>query len=207
MEQWITSQLEYCFAHWGYWTVLVGIMLESAGIPVPGETILIIASTLAASSHQLNIFMVAAIAVAAATGGDNLGFAVGRHAGRPLLVRYRHVLHIGPAVIQKGEQLMLRRGAVTVFFARFIAGLRFLAGPLAGVLRMSWRRFLVFNALGAIAWVATICSLAYLFGPALESALQNSGWVLAVAVVACAAFYFWRSRRKHRQIPGKKRAA
>jgi membrane protein DedA with SNARE-associated domain len=135
-------------------------MLESAGIPVPGETILIIASTLAASTHQLNIFMVAAIAVAAATVGDNLGFAIGRHAGRPLLVRYRHFLHIGPAVIQNGEQLMLRRGAVTVFFARFIAGLRFLAGPLAGVLRMSWRRFLVFNALGAIAWVATICSLA-----------------------------------------------
>ena len=146
MEQWITSQLEYCFAHWGYSTVLVGIMLENAGIPVPGETILIIASTLAASSHQLNIFIVAAIAVAAATGGDNLGFAVARHAGRPLLVRYRHFLHIGPAVIQKGEQLMLRRGAVTVFFARFIAGLRFLAGPLAGVLACP----------GAVFWCSTL---------------------------------------------------
>lgn len=196
MGQWITSQLEYCFAHWGYWTVLVGIMLENTGIPVPGETILIIASIVAASTHQLNIFIVAAIAIVAATGGDNLGFALGRHAGRPLLVRYRHVFHISPEVIHKGEQLIQRRGAVAVFCARFIAGLRFLAGPLAGILHMPWRRFLVFNALGAIAWVGTISSLAYFFGPALESALQNSGWVIAAVVIGASAFYFWRSRRK-----------
>lgn len=207
MGHWITSQLEYCFAHWGYWTVLVGIMLESAGIPVPGETILIIASILAASTHQLNIFIVTAIAVAAATGGDNLGFAVGRHAGRPLLVRYRHLFHISPEVIDKGEQLVQRRGAVAVFLARFIAGLRFLAGPLAGILHMPWWRFLVFNALGAVAWVATISSLAYFFGPALESALQNSGWVIAVVIIGAAACYFWRSRRKRRKIPEETRAA
>lgn len=196
MGQWITGHLEYSFSHWGYWTVLVGIMLESAGIPIPGETILIIASTLAASTHQLNIFIVAAIAIAAATGGDNVGFAVGRHAGRPLLLRYRHLFHISSEVIHKGEQLVQRRGAVAIFFARFIAGLRFLAGPLAGMLHMPWRRFLIFNALGAIAWVATISSLAYFFGPALESALRSSGWVLAIFIFGMAAFYFWRSWRK-----------
>jgi membrane-associated protein len=207
MGQWIASQLAYCFAHWGYWTVLVGIMLESAGIPVPGETILIIASTLAASSHQLNIFIVAAIAIAAATVGDNLGFAAGRHAGRPLLLRYRRIFHISPEVIRKGEQLVQRRGTVAVFFARFIAGLRFLAGPLAGILHMPWRRFLVSNFLGAIAWVATFSSLAYFFGPKLKTALENSGWALAIPIVAVAAFYFWRSRRKHQESPEETRAA
>jgi membrane-associated protein len=207
MGHWVTSQLEYCFAHWGYWTVLVGIMLENAGIPVPGETILIIASTLAASSHQLNIFVVAAIAIGSATAGDNLGFALGRHAGRRLLLHYRRVLHIRPALIRKGEQLLQRRGAAAIFFARFIAGLRFLAGPLAGVLRMPWRRFLVFNALGAIAWVATISSLAYFFGPALKSALENSDWAIAILVVSIAAFYFWRSRRKRQELPEEERAA
>jgi membrane-associated protein len=103
--------------------------------------------------------------------------------------------------------LFRRRGAVAVFFARFIAGLRFLAGPLAGVLRMPWRRFLVFNALGAIAWVATISSLAYFFGPALKSALENSDWAIAILVVSLAAFYFWRSRRKHKETPEETRAA
>ena len=198
MGHWVAAHLDYYFAHWGYWTVLVGIMLESAGIPLPGETILIVASTLAASKHQLNIFYVGVIAVVAATTGDNIGFAVGMYGGRPLLDRYGHLFRIHAEVIDKGERLIERRGALAVFFARFIAGLRFLAGPLAGILRMRWAKFFLFNALGAIAWVTVITSLAYFFGPALESALSHAGWAVLAALVLGGAAYWWWHRRRRR---------
>jgi len=200
MGHWVAAHLDYYFAHWGYWTVLVGIMLESAGIPLPGETILIVASTLAATKHELNIFLVAVVAVVAATTGDNMGFAAGRYGGRPLLDRYGRLFRINAEVIDKGERLIERRGAVAIFFARFIAGLRFLAGPIAGVLRMRWRRFFLFNALGAIAWVTVITGLAYFFGPALESALRHAGWaVLAAVIVGGAAYWWWRRRRREEE--------
>ncbi|MGE5321382.1 MAG: DedA family protein [Actinomycetota bacterium] len=207
MGHWVAVHLNYYFAHWGYWTVLVGIMLESAGIPLPGETVLIVASTLAASKHQLNIFVVAVIAVAAATTGDNIGFAAGRYGGRPLLDQYGHLFHINAGVIEKGERLIERRGAMAVFFARFIAGLRFLAGPIAGVLRMPWRRFFLFNALGAMAWVTVITSLAYFFGPALESVLRHAGWAVLAALAAGVAAYFWWRRRNEADRPHERKAA
>lgn len=207
MGQWVTGHLDYYFAHWGYWTVLAGILLESAGVPVPGETILIFASALAASKHQLNIFLVAVIAVAAATTGDNIGFALGRYIGCPLLERYGRFFHIEQATIRKGERLFQRRGAAAVFFARFIAGLRVLAGPLAGVLHMPWRRFLIFNASGAVCWVAVIATLGYFFGTALESALRHVSWAIAAVVVLAGAVWWWRRRSSHRSHDRQRNAA
>lgn len=196
MGHWVSGHLDYYFAHWGYWTVLVGILLESAGVPVPGETILIAATTLAASNHQLNIFLVAAIAVAAAITGDNIGFALGRHIGCPLLERYGSIFHIRPDTIRRGERLFQRRGAAAVFFARFIAGLRVLAGPLAGILQMQWRRFLIFNALGAVAWVSAITTLGYFFGQKLESVLRHTTWTILALAAAVAAYWWWHSKRR-----------
>ncbi|HWR16795.1 MAG TPA: DedA family protein [Terriglobales bacterium] len=195
MAHWVLEHLSYYFLQYGYLTVLVGLLLENAGIPLPGETILITASVLSRTTHQLNIVLVALVAIFAAITGDNLGFALGRYAGSPLLARYRKIFHIDPATIRKGEDLFRRRGAVAVFFARFIAGLRVLAGPLAGTLKMPWKHFLIFNALGAIVWVAVVATSAYFLGHAIESVLTHGS--LALATIIFLISLLWWLRRRH----------
>ena len=190
----LRAHLQYFFQHYGYWTVFFGIFLESTGVPLPGETILIVASVMARQEHQLDLLHVGVIASIAAVSGDNLGFAVGRYGGRPLLERYRHLFHIEEGTIQKGEALFARRGGLAVFLARFLAGLRVVAGPMAGALRMPWGRFLIFNVLGAVTWVAAITSLAYFLGPSLEPILRHVSWALGAALVL-AAGYWWVKRR------------
>jgi membrane protein DedA with SNARE-associated domain len=200
LTHWIVTHLNYFFAHYGYWTVFVGILLESAGVPLPGETILILASVFARTQHRLNIVEVAIVALIAAVTGDNIGFAVGHYGGRPMLDRYRHAFHVEAETISRGEALFARHGGMTVYFARFVAALRVLAGPLAGVLRMPWRKFLMINALGAMSWVALITTLAYILGPSLEPVLRHVGWTLAGIVVFAAAVWWMRWRR-----PGEKK--
>ncbi|HKR82786.1 MAG TPA: DedA family protein [Terriglobales bacterium] len=194
----VSAHLNYYFDYYGYWTVLFGLLAESAGVPLPGETILILATLQASTRHQMNVVYVAVVAVVAATMGDNLGYLLGCKGGRPLLDRYRHVFHVKAATIRRGEELIERHGAVAVFFARFVAALRVLAGPLAGTLRMRWRSFLFFNALGAIAWVTTIVTLAYFFGPSLESALKHASWTIIGLLVVAVAFYWWHHARANR---------
>ena len=128
-------------AHYGYWAVGATLLLENMGLPVPGETILLMASFLAYSEHKLSLPYIILVGVCAATLGDNLGFAIGHYGGRPLLDRYQKTLRIRPNVIARGEELFARYGSATIFVARFIAGMRIIAGPLAGVLRMPWRRW------------------------------------------------------------------
>lgn len=193
----MSKLIHYLFQHWGYWTVLAGILLEDAGVPVPGETILITAAILARTQHQLSIPVIGAIAVAAAITGDNLGFALGHYGGRPFLRRYQRFFHIDDQAIEKGESIFKRHGPVAVFFARFIAVLRIVAGPLAGTLRMSWRSFLIFNSLGAIAWVTAVCTLAFLLGPSLEPLIKHSTWVVLGLTGLAVAGWFWR--RRHRR--------
>lgn len=196
MTHWFSSHLLYFFAKYGYWTVFFGLLLENAGIPLPGETILITASVLARTKHQLNIFIVAGVAIIAATLGDNLGYALGRYLGCPLLARYRHIFHLEQEQITKGEQFFQRRGGVAVFFARFITGIRVLAGPIAGVLNMPWRQFLFFNALGAICWAAAVTTAAYLLGNTIERVLRHASWAIAVAAAA-AILFWWLKHRRH----------
>jgi membrane protein DedA with SNARE-associated domain len=117
-----------------------------------------------------------------------------------LLERYREWLRLCPASLERGDRLFARYGAVTVFFARFVFGLRILAGPLAGVLRMPWKKFLMFNFLGALVWVTMIASVGYLFGRHWARLVQNlKRFDIAVAIlVLLAAFYFWwRGRREN----------
>ena len=196
---WVSAHLNYYFDHYGYWTVLFGLLMESAGVPLPGETILILATFQASTRHQMNVLYVGVVAVAAATMGDNLGYLLGCYGGRPLLDRYRSVFHVAPVTIRRGEKLIERHGAVAIFFARFVAALRVLAGPLAGILRMHWRRFLLFNALGAMAWVSTIVVLAYFLGPSLESALKHASWIILAVLAVAVAWYSWHHLRANRQ--------
>jgi membrane-associated protein len=182
---------------YGYWAVGTALLLENAGIPVPGETILLLASFLAFSQHDLRLPWIIVVATLAATLGDNLGFALGYYGGRPLLVRYQSLFRVKDTTIARGEQLFAKYGAVTVFFARFVFGMRIVAGPMAGVLRMSWRRFLIFNFLGAAVWVSVISSVGYLFGRhwnRLQAGLKRFDLIAILVVLLVAAFLWWRNR-------------
>ena len=186
-------------AQYGYWAVAVALLLENAGVPVPGETILLLASFLSSAERELQLGWIIAVGTTAATLGDNLGFAFGYYGGRPLMSRYQSVFRIQRRTLERGENLFARFGAVTVFFARFIFGMRIIAGPLAGVLRMPWRKFLAFNFLGAIVWVTAISGVGYLFGEhweKLQRGVKRVDLGIAIMVLVLAAFLWWRSRRE-----------
>jgi membrane protein DedA with SNARE-associated domain len=139
------------------------------------------------------------VGTVASTVGGELGFALGHHGGRPLIERYRHVFFIRAEAVARGDRLFERYGAATVFLARFIFGMRVLASLLAGALRMPWRKFAVFNFLGAAVWVTAICEAGYLFGGhwgRLFHDLKRFELVVAIVVVVVAVWLWWRSRRK-----------
>jgi membrane protein DedA with SNARE-associated domain len=183
--------------HYGYWAVGAALLIENAGIPVPGETILLLASFLSYSEHDLRLSWIIVVATLASTLGDNLGFALGYYGGRPLLARYQVFFRIQDATVERGEGLFARYGAGTIFFARFVFGMRIIAGPMAGVLRMPWRKFMVFNFLGAGLWVTVISSAGYLFGrhwDRLERNVERFDVVIVIAVLLVVALLWWRSR-------------
>jgi len=186
----------------GYWTVALALLLENAGIPVPGETILLFASFLAKSNQQLSLPWIIVVATVAATAGDNIGYWIGRRGGRPLLDRYQRFFRVKQEHLHKGEQLFEKHGAATVFFARFIFGMRIIAGPLAGVLAMEWRRFALFNFLGAVTWVTTISLVGYLFGHAWEQLVRivsNANIAIGIVAVLFVVYVVWRRRRENAQ--------
>ncbi len=198
MTQSILDFLRDAVVHYGYWAVGAALLLENTGVPVPGETILLLASFLAYSQHELQLQWIILVATIAATLGDNLGFTLGYYGGRRLLERYQAFFRIQKETLLKGERLFDRYGAVTVFFARFVFGMRIIAGPMAGVLRMPWRKFLVFNFLGAVVWVTVISGAGYLFGrhwDHLEQNVKRFDVIVAVCVVLVLAVLWWRNRR------------
>jgi len=181
----------------GYWALAITLLLENTGFPLPGETILLLASFLAYSEHDLRLGWIIVIATLAAAAGDNLGYAIGHWGGRPFLERYRHTFHISDALIDRGEKLFARYGAVTILFARFLFGMRVIAGPLAGVLRMPWKRFTIFNAAGAALWVTSISLVGYGFGRhwnRLMYFMRRFDLALAVAFLLLLAVWWWRAR-------------
>ena len=188
------------FHAYGYWTIAIALLLENAGIPVPGETILLFASFLAYSERELHLPIIIVVAVVACTIGDNLGYAIGRRGGRPLLTRYQNIFRIREKTIARAERIFGRYGAVTIFFARFIFGLRIIAGPLAGVLQMEWKRFVLFNFLGALVWVTVISLVGYFFGSQWEMLLHVVGRVKVVVaiVLLIAVLALWRRYRSNR---------
>ena len=206
MNHSILDLLRNAVVHYGYWAVGGTLLLENAGIPLPGETVLLLASFLAYSEHDLRLPWIIVVATIAATLGDNLGFAVGYHGGRALLARYQSLFRIQSSTLARGENLFSRYGALTVFFARFVAGMRIIAGPLAGVLRMSWRKFLLFNFLGALLWVSVISSAGYFFGRhwgRLQRDVKRFDLLVVVLLALVGVFLWWRSRRRDRAASAK----
>lgn len=204
MTQSLFSFLRDAVVHYGYWAVGAALLLENMGIPVPGETILLLASFMAYSQNELQLSWIIVVAIVAATLGDNFGFIAGFYGGRPLLDRYQNIFRIKNATLQRGEQLFARYGAATVFFARFVFGMRIIAGPMAGVLRMPWRKFLIFNFLGATVWVSVISSVGYLFGrhwERMENAIKRFDLAAAVGAGVVIIVFWWWNRRKAKAAP------
>lgn len=197
----IIETIRHFLEAWGYWAVAVGLLLENAGVPVPGETILIVASVFSYNTHHLHLSWIIVVGIIAATAGDNAGYWIGRKGGRPLLERWKRFFHVRDRHIASAESLIEKHGSVAIFFARFVTGARVIAGPLAGVLHMEWKRFAFFNFLGATLWVVTIAGVAYAFGSQLDRLLafmSDANWVVLAVVVAVIAFFWWKSRRGKR---------
>jgi membrane-associated protein len=194
----ILDLLRAVLVHYGYWAVAAALLLENAGLPVPGETILLLASFLAYTARDLRIGWIILVATIAAAVGDNIGYFVGQYGGGPLIERYRHSFLIGDRTTARGERLFERYGAATILFARFVFGMRIIAGPLAGALRMPWRRFAVFNLLGAGLWVTVIAFVGYMFGSRwnlLMHFMKRFDLALAAIFAVLVAFLWARSRR------------
>ncbi len=163
-----THTIEGWLSEYGYIVVFVLVMLESLGLPVPGETALIAAALFAGSTGNLAIEKVIIVAAAAAIIGDNIGFAIGRYGGAKVLVKYGHKVRLHEGRLRIGIWLFRHHGGKVVFWGRFVAVLRTYAAFLAGANRMSWPRFLVFNTAGGILWAVVFGLSYYLFGDVLE---------------------------------------
>jgi membrane protein DedA with SNARE-associated domain len=183
--------------------LFVVIMLESFGIPLPGETALIAFGILAAQGNY-EIEWVIVIAAAAAIVGDNLGYwLIGRLGGRALFRRAAWLQRWADSVLPRAERIMSRHGGKTVFFGRFIAILRFTAAWVAGLGRMPWWRFLFWNATGGIVWAVAVGLVAFYGGKAAADAISRYGLyaaagVAALVVIAFLAVHFGKRRLEER---------
>jgi membrane protein DedA with SNARE-associated domain len=168
----------------GYPVLFGFVAAESAGALVPGETSLIVAAALA-SQGKLSLPIVIGVAAGAAILGDNVGYLIGRRGLRRLVQRGGRRAAARQRLLERGERFFARRGAAAVFFGRWLPGLRVVTSWLAGADRMPWRRFLLWNALGGIAWASTIGTLAYVLGRSSSGSIGAIGFI-AVGLAALA---------------------
>ena len=185
---------------YGYWVVFFGVMLENAGLLIPGETILLVAGYFC-STGVFRLPLVMGIATTGAVIGDNIGFAIGHHYGRDVLLKIGRFFFLTPKRFEHMENYFKSHGNKTILVARFITGLRVFAALLAGASRkMPWRVFLAYNLAGAALWAVVITLLGYLFGqslPLLVKWVGRSGTILLIALIVIAVI-IWRIRR-HRK--------
>ena len=194
--------IEYYMLIYGYWAVFFGVMLENAGLPIPGETILLVAGYYCAAAH-FHLPLVMLIAAVGAIVGDNIGFAVGHHYGRAILIRFGRFVFLTPARLEQMENYFRSHGNKTILIARFVTGLRVFAALLAGASMMPWRLFFFYNVAGAIIWSVTISLLGYLFGqslPLLVHWVGRTGTVLLITGIVVLVI-LWRIRaHRHNDI-------
>ncbi len=200
--------LEPVLRQYGYLAVAGLVLIEDFGVPVPGETILILGAVYAGTG-RLNVILVAILAFAAAVAGDNLGFAIGHFGGRRLVERFGRYVLLTPARLDRATGFFERHGGKVVTVARFVEGLRQANGIVAGISGMHWARFLAFNALGAALWVTTWTSVGYLSGSHIDAIYRSATryeayFAIAVAavVLALVARALYRRRRARDRGPG-----
>ena len=198
---WLANVVQNAINHWGYLALIVGLVGEDAGLPLPGETVLMLASFLATKDHQLSLWIIVPVGIAAAIAGDNCGFWAGRWLG-PHLIRFlKKKLKIGGDVAV-AEDLIHRHGGATVFWARYIFGLRMVAGPVAGALGMNWKRFFIFNSLGGCTWVAFITLIGYAFANEFNNFVgyfEKASWAISGGIFIIGYFLWRREKKEYRQ--------
>jgi membrane protein DedA with SNARE-associated domain len=197
----VLHDLEPTLNEFGY-LALGLIALEDFGVPVPGETVLILAAVYAGAG-RFNIFLVGLLGFLAAVVGDNLGFAIGHFGGRPLAERYGRYILLTPERLDKTTAFFERHGGKIIIVARFIEGLRQANGIIAGISGMHWAKFFVFNAIGAALWVGVWTSIGYFSGSHLDTiynAASRYSTYLAIAVgVLVVAYIAYRLIRRTRR--------
>jgi membrane protein DedA with SNARE-associated domain len=184
--------------HYGLAALFLVVMLESGGVPLPGETALVTAGVFA-SRGQLDIVSVIAVAAAAAIIGDNLGYWVARTGGRGLIERSKLLSRWTERTLPWSESFFERHGSKTIFIARFFSVLRVTAAWLAGLSRMHWWKFLLWNAAGGICWALAVGLIAYYAGQAAADAISHYGLIgggvlVGLVLIAVVGFHFWRKR-------------
>ena len=191
--------MTHFFTHHGLPLLSVVVMIESFGIPLPGETALIAFGVLASQGHY-RIEWVIVAAAAGAIVGDNLGYwLIGRLGGRALFRRWRWLNTYADRVLPRAEALMKRHGGKTVFLGRFVSVLRYTVAWIAGLSQMRWWRFLFWNAAGGIVWATAVGLIAYYSGRAAADAIQKYGLYAAAAVAVAIALGWIGVRRARRR--------
>ncbi|WP_245801556.1 DedA family protein [Acidiphilium rubrum] len=174
MEPWIAA--------YGSVAVALLILLESLGLPLPGETALVSAAIYAGTTHRIDIFILIASAALGAIIGGVLGYWIGRRAGYPTILRHGSRIGLTERRLLAGRWLFANHGGKIVVFGRFFAVLRALAALIAGVTMMDWRRFVVFQSIASILWATLYGGAAYVFGKQIEHVAGPIGVAIAVAI-------------------------
>jgi len=194
--------------HYGYWAIALLLLLENIGVPVvPGELALIAGAVFAGTGRAgLNVVVVGVIAVMTSFVGAEIGYGIGRIGGRAVVLRFGRYAFVREHHLDRAEAAVTRYGGILVVIARFIVGLREFNGIIAGITGMQWRRFLIYNGIGAVAWVTVWVSAGDLAGDHIEAiyheATRYFAYVLAAVVVLLAAYIARRvlSRRRHQRL-------
>jgi membrane protein DedA with SNARE-associated domain len=200
----VLHSLEPTLNRFGYLSLGL-IFLEDFGVPVPGETVLIV-SAIYAGTGRLSIWLVALIGFLAAILGDNVGFAIGHLGGRPLAERYGKYILLTPARLDKTADFFNRHGGKVIVIARFVEGLRQANGIIAGISGMHWKKFVIFNALGAALWVAVWVSIGYFSGSNIDTIYNTAtkyelyfGILVGLVILAFVGRHVWRWRKERRE--------
>jgi membrane protein DedA with SNARE-associated domain len=198
----VLHSLEPTLDHYGYLAIAALVLLEDFGVPVPGETVLILGAVYAGAG-RFNVFLVGLLGFLAAILGDNIGFAIGHFGGRPLIERYGRYIFLTPERVEKTTNFFERHGGKIIIIARFVEGLRQANGIIAGLSGMHWAKFLVFNMIGAALWVAVWVSIGYFSGNNINSIYNTAAkysTYLAIAavlfVLAAIGRHLWKRRAR-----------
>jgi membrane protein DedA with SNARE-associated domain len=203
----VLHSLEPTLDQYGYLAVAGLVLIEDFGVPVPGETVLILAAVYAGTG-RLSIVLVVLLGFCGAVLGDNIGFAIGHFGGRRLAERYGRYILLTPERLEKATGFFDRHGGKVITIARFIEGLRQANGVIAGTTGMHWRRFLIFNAIGAALWVIVWASVGYFSGNHIEAIYTDATrYDACVAIVLGALVLAYLARRAVRVRRAKARSA
>lgn len=193
---------EQALGQYGYAIVFIAIMIESMGVPFPGETMLLIASAYTASTGTLSIFGVIGSAAGGAVIGDSLGYWIGREGGRRLIRRYGKFVGLTEDRYQRAQDYLKRHGGKAVFFGRFVSIARTWIAVLVGAHRLNYLQFLLYNVLGGLVWATVYGSLGYAFGsnlPLLETWVKRAGITITIAAVVLVIYLIYLRKKRKRE--------